>query len=205
MATAIQLLKKYSETIKEEVNVKEINLLEDTWNVSIQYLPIGRELWANFGKDTWLIIWSAKSWNAKLTDIWTLIVSWPTGQTWELQDHQFEVRYSWFDAPNQVVEWWVMIQLDLETTQDLIDEWVAREISRFLNQMRKDADYDVSDRVSLIYTSDSEYLKKILEKYTAYLEKEALLFSVSETPIQSVDHKDIFIYDGETVDFGVKR
>ena len=204
-ATSAQLLAKYGQIIAEEVNVKQVWLIENTDWVRIQYLPNGRELGADFGKDTWQIIWSAKSGNALLNNDGTLTVTWSAGQERVLQDHQFEVRYTWFDAPHQVVESWAMIELDLETTQDLIDEWVAREISRFLNQMRKDADFDVSDRVALVYRSDSEYLKGIVTQYTTYLQQEALLTSVTDETTEWSDHIADFEYEEGKMSFGVKR
>lgn len=204
-ATSQQILEKYWHIIAEEVNVKKVTLIQDTSGVVLQYLPNGRELWSDFGKDTGMIIWAAKSGNAVLNTDETLTVTWPAGQERILQSHQFEVRYTWFDGPNQVVESGAMIELDLESDQALIDEWVAREISRFLNQMRKDADFDVSDRVDLAYASQSDYLTGIISQYKPYLEAEALLSSIKEWIVQDCDHTSTFEYEWESIVFAVKK
>jgi hypothetical protein len=36
---------------------------------------------------------------------------------------------------------------------------MAREVSRFLNQMRKDVDYNVDDKVKMYYNTDDDYMK----------------------------------------------
>jgi isoleucyl-tRNA synthetase len=43
----------------------------------------------------------------------------------------------------------IIAKLDLELTPELEREGIAREISRFLNQMRKDANFNIDDRVDL--------------------------------------------------------
>lgn len=199
----IWLIEKYGETIKEEVNVKELSLLTSTDWVSIQYIPLGNTLWAQFWKDTWRIIWSAKQWNASLQDDGTLMVtSWD--ESWILSSDQFEIRYSWFDQPNQLVEDGIMIELDLELTDELINEWIAREISRFLNQMRKDAWYDISDRVSCGYLSSEDLYVSLIAKHTEYLSQEALLRSLENEEID-YDYTAEFVLDEKKIQFYMKR
>ncbi len=51
---------KYKDIIAEEVNVKDVYLLDDAVVVTTTYVPLGQKLGAVFGKDTSLIISSAK-------------------------------------------------------------------------------------------------------------------------------------------------
>gem|GEM_PF-5878972 len=44
MTNSATLLEKYYDIIAEEVNVKQVFLLEDTSPISIQYVPIGSTL-----------------------------------------------------------------------------------------------------------------------------------------------------------------
>lgn len=194
------LLEKYGDTIKEEVNVKQLSLLASTDWVTVQYIPLWSALWAQFWKDTWRIIGSAKQWNAALQEDGTLLVtSWNESRV--LSPEQFEIRYSWFDKPNQIVEDGIMIELDLGLTDELVHEWIAREISRFLNQMRKDAWYDISDRIACGYASSEELYVKILTDHSEYLTQEALLSSLVAGEIDhdyaaeiELDHKKIQFY-----------
>ncbi len=74
----------------------------------------------------------------------------------------------------------MIVKLDLQITPELEREWVARELSRFLNQMRKDADFAVEDKVNMIYSNASENLKNIISEFWEFLKWEALLISIEE-------------------------
>ncbi len=74
----------------------------------------------------------------------------------------------------------MIAELDLNLTPELEREGVAREISRFLNQLRKDADFAVEDKVQLSYYGESQTLKAIIEEFSDFLKSEALLLSIEE-------------------------
>lgn len=66
MATSAQdLLEKYGEIIKEEVNVKSIEEIDDSLKIQKVFKPIGSQLSAKFGKDTGKIIQYGKQGNIK--------------------------------------------------------------------------------------------------------------------------------------------
>jgi isoleucyl-tRNA synthetase len=69
------------------------------------------------------------------------------------------------DDSNIAVEGNMIAKLDLQITPELEREGVARELSRFLNQMRKDADFAVEDKVNMIYSNASENLKTIISEF----------------------------------------
>jgi isoleucyl-tRNA synthetase len=61
------------------------------------------------------------------------------------------VAYEGLEGDNVAVDGDIIAKLDLNITPELKKEGVAREISRFLNQMRKDADYPVDAKLQLFY------------------------------------------------------
>jgi isoleucyl-tRNA synthetase len=178
-------------------------LLDGDQQVTMQYVPLGSTLGASFGKDTWRIIGAAKQGNATLLDGWVLQVT-SGDDAWELEPHMYEVRYSWFDGNNQIVEEGIMVELNLDLTQELIHEWYAREISRFLNQMRKDADYEVSDRVQCGFETESDIMSWIIATHESYLQTEALLQSIERSSLVW-DHSAEFEVDDIKVTFTLKR
>ena len=152
-----QLLEKYGEIIKEEVNVKEIwSFSSDKPLVKI-FKPLGSQLSAKFGKDTGQIIANGKQGNIRELENGQVEVFSPQGWSWILSAEDYEVAYEGLDANNIAVEGNMIAELDLTLTPELEREGVAREISRFLNQMRKDADFAVEQKVKLTYTTASEH------------------------------------------------
>lgn len=204
MSTDQAFLEKYSQVIAEEVNVKNVNLIQ--WDTKFRqtYSPIGRELSADFGKDTGRIIWAAKSWNAVLHADGTLTVSqWSDSRT--LQAHQFQNRVEGLDETHQSAEGWVVVSLDFELTDALIAEWIAREISRFLNQMRKDADYQIDAKAVCSYQTDSTQLQAVIIEFAEFFQAEALLSEITAWVTTDTDLQSTFESEEGTVVFGLRK
>jgi hypothetical protein len=47
-----------------------------------------------------------------------------------------------------------------------------------LNQLRKEAAYDISDKIHVYYITQSEYLAKIITQFESFLMQEALIVSL---------------------------
>lgn len=74
----------------------------------------------------------------------------------------------------------MIAKLDLNLTPELEREGVARELSRFLNQMRKDADFPIDARVNMFFATESQTLETLLSEFGAFLQGEALLASIQK-------------------------
>ena len=170
-----QLLEKYGEIIKEEI----WSFSSDKPLVKV-FKPLGSQLSAKFGKDTGQIIANGKQGNIRELENGQVEVFSPQGWSWVLSAEDYEVAYEGLDANNIAVEGNMIAELDLTLTPELEREGVAREISRFLNQMRKDADFAVEQKVKLSYTTESEYLRAILKEFDEMFKWEALLLTIEE-------------------------
>ena len=84
------------------------------------------------------------------------------------------------DAHDTAVEGNIIAKLDLQITPELEREGVAREISRFLNQMRKDEDFAIEQKVKMIYTTESVEMEKLISDFSAFLSTEALLKEIQK-------------------------
>lgn len=175
-----QLLEKYGDIIKEEVNVKEVWKFSSDKPLKKVFKPLGSQLSSKFGKDTGQIIANGKQWNIRELEQGQIEVFSPQWGKWVLDSEDYEIAYEGLDAENIAIEGNMIAELDLQLTPELEREGVAREISRFLNQMRKDADFSVEEKVKLTYTTESESLKGIVAEFSDFLKGEALLLSIEE-------------------------
>ncbi len=180
MVNEQELLKKYWDIIKEEVNVKEISSFSSDKPLVKVFKPLGSQLSAKFWKDTGQIIANGKQWNIKELGNWKVEVFSNQWWSWILEAEDYEVVYEGLDDSNIAVDWNMIAKLDLQITPELEREWVARELSRFLNQMRKDADFAVEDKVAMSFSTQSENLKNIISEFWDFLKWEALLLSIEE-------------------------
>lgn len=180
MITEQDLLKKYWDIIKEEVNVKEISSFSSDKPIVKVFKPLGSQLSAKFWKDTGQIIANGKQWNIKELENWKVEVFSPQGGIRILESEDYEIVYEGLDDPNIAVDGNMIAKLNLEITPELEREGIARELSRFLNQMRKDADFAVEDKVKMTYETSSTALKNIISEFSEFLKGEALLLSIEE-------------------------
>lgn len=200
------LLKKYWDIIQEEVNVKHIDTLPESLKITKIYKPIWSQISSKFTKDTGKIIQFSKQWNIQELEDWKIKVFDDQKNERILDKEDYEIAYQWLDWNDIAVDWNIIAKLDLEITPQLQKEWIVREISRFLNQMRKDADYNVDDKVTMSYETTDINLSNIIEEFGDFLKWEALLKDIIKK-----DNKpdwDVFaLFNNEesTINFALKK
>mgnify|MGYP007049861809 CR=1 FL=1 len=198
------VLDKYWNIIKEEINVKDIETFDDSIKITKIFKPLWSALSAKFSKDTGNIIKYWKMGNITELEEWRIKVFDDNSNEWILEKEDYEISYQGLDWNDVAVDGGVIVKLDLELTPELEMEWIAREISRFLNQMRKDIDYNVDDKVKMFFHTNDQYFTDIINKFSQFLSSEALLESV-ENLDQEWDIVSVFNLDDKTVRFSLKK
>lgn len=175
-----EFLQKYGEIIKEEVNVKEIWSFQSKSSIKKVFKPIGSQLSAKFGKDTGQIISNGKQGNIRELEDGKVEVFSAQWGSWILEVNDYEIAYEGLDAHDTAVEGNMIAQLDLNITPELEREGVVREFSRFLNQMRKDADFPIDAKVVMTYETLSEGMERLIAEFDEVLRGEVLLKNIQK-------------------------
>jgi hypothetical protein len=175
--TTQRIFQKYKDIIAEEVNVEEVYILPDTHQTQKVYVPIGKEITQYFGKDTGNIISAAKKWAVEHLGNGHIRV-FGDNRSWDLWPTMYEIRYEWLDPKTQAATDTVVIQMDFVLTPELIAKWRARDISRTLNQLRKDAQASIDARLAVYYTDMTWDIAQIIESHKEFLKQEALLHTI---------------------------
>ena len=200
------LLQKYQDIIKEEVNVKQVTEFAQDISITKIFKPLGGQLSAKFWKDTGKIIQLGKQGQIKELDEERICIFDDAGNEWILEKNEYEIAYEGLDSDDMAIDGNIIAKLDLELTPELQREGIAREISRFLNQMRKDANFNIDDRVDLWFVSDDRDLIAIMEEFKGFFMHEALIKGVTEQKTKlDGDIVALFENDGRTIEFGMKR
>ncbi|MCX6825100.1 MAG: DUF5915 domain-containing protein [candidate division SR1 bacterium] len=206
MATSAEaLLKKYEDIIKEEVNVKSIEDLDDSIKIQKTFKPIGSQLSAKFGKDTGKIIQFGKQGNIKDAGDGKVTIFDNDGNERTLESNEYEIAYEGIDGNNMAIDQNIIAKLDLELTPELQREGIAREISRFLNQMRKDADYTVDTKVVMLYSTDNANLSGILSEFKDFFTHEALISGIQSMDNPQGDIIALFTNGESTINFALRK
>ena len=197
------ILEKYSEIIQEELNVKDIVPLDKNFTIKKIYKPLWNKLSAKFGKDTGKVIQLGKQWNTKELPNGKLVIFDESNNERLLEKDDYDVDYEWLSGTDMAVDTGIVVKYDLHITPELAQEWLARELSRFLNQMRKDADFSVEKRAACLYNSDSKVLKDTIDNWKDFLIQEALLTDIVESKKLSWDHEDTFSLEEGSITFSL--
>jgi isoleucyl-tRNA synthetase len=199
------LLAKYGDIIKEEINVKEIVTLDASIKITKIFKPLGSKLSSKYAKDTGKIIQFGKQGNIKEGDNGSVIIFDGQGNEWKLEKEDYEIAYEGLEGENIAVDGSIIAKLDLEMTPALINEWIAREISRFLNQMRKDADYKVDTKVTLLYETQSKELEDILLEFKDFFKHEALIKAIEKNADPQGDIRAEFLNGEAYITFALQQ
>ena len=199
------LLKKYEDIIKEEVNVKQIGEFDDSLKIQKTFKPIWSQLSAKFGKDTGKIIQFGTQGNIKDAGEGKMIIFDNEGNERTLESNEYEIAYEGLEGNNIAIDQNIIAKLDLELTPDLIREGIAREISRFLNQMRKDADYSVDTKVTMLFSTTDQNLENIIKEFKGFFTHEALISDIQSTDTPEWDIVALFTSNESTINFALRK
>jgi len=134
--------------IAEEVNVKSVALTADASAIAdVRYVPDFRQLGPKLGAEMKLVNEGLRAGNVRVERDRVIVAH--AGREWNLGRDEVKVIFAGRD--NRVVEGegGVIVSLDTCLTNELIEEGVAREVVRQIQDMRKEADYSITDRIDL--------------------------------------------------------
>ncbi len=173
------LNEQYKDILKDELNVKEVkidnNLAAYATKTVYLYTPLlGKAL----GKDMGPVMGAYKQGKWELNADGTLSIA---GQT--LTTDLFEVRLDMKEgvAGKAFADNKAVVTLDTNVTDSLKREGMARDFVRLVQTLRKDKDFNISDRIELCYTTNDAELSKALEENKAYVAEQVLAVKVSDS------------------------
>ena len=168
----------YTNIIKEELNVKEVLVVDGNTLAQQICKPNGRAIGPKFGKDVKFIMSEAKSGNFELLDNGNVKVG-----EFELEAWDFELVFESADSWALIeADFGMVIAMDPNISEELKLEWYARDIVRHIQEARKEADYQVDDRIQVALQG----AENILNWFKQYIENETLSIIV-----ESLDNSDI--------------
>ncbi len=170
-------LAKMKDVILDEVNIKELVVLDDDSEIvnktaKANFKSIGpkfgkkvktvAEVIKNFGKDDIRRIESGE--NIEI----------------EIEGEKLSISKDDVEIISHQIEGWVVeseegvtVAIDTELDKKLIEEGLAREFVNRVQNMRKDAGFDVTDKINISFTGNSELVKAI-NNFSDYISNETL-------------------------------
>jgi isoleucyl-tRNA synthetase len=96
----------------------------------------------------------------------------------------------------------VTVAMDTELTPELLSEGLAREVVRRVQTLRKEADFQLDDRIITTYETDAE-LTAVIVDWAGYIKTETLSDELVPAPPRSNGHSDNYEVEGHPLTLGV--
>jgi len=98
----------------------------------------------------------------------------------------------------------IIVVLDTKITEDLKAEGLVRDLIRQIQNMRKEANYQVADHIHIRYQTSSNILQKAIAKFDSYIRQETLGNSLQSVTPEGDFVKEISLVD-EKITVAVKK
>ena len=182
-------VKRMEEMILEEINVKQIEYVTDESGiVRKKARPNFRSLGQKFGKKVQPVAARIREFTAREIDE----LERQGALTIPVDGSEFTIKKEDIEILHEDIKGWMVesdgtitVALDTELDEDLIDEGFAREFVNRVQKMRKDAGFEVTDRIR-IYHRSTERLGKALRRMAGYIRQETLATELSDAPSSSL-------------------
>ncbi|MDN5247799.1 MAG: isoleucine--tRNA ligase [Wolbachia endosymbiont of Tyrophagus putrescentiae] len=190
---------EYREMIKDEVNVKKLELVDKLEGIASSELKLNFSL---LGKRIPDKIQSAIQYvkQGKWRQIENEQIS--LGDELVIEKGEYELLLkassefsSVFDNNKGIVV------LDTTLNDELILEGLARDIVRLIQETRKQADFHVSDRIKVVIKTEDEKIKEAISKWIEYIKEQTLSLQIEV----NTDSEDYYSSSYEGISIYVKK
>lgn len=173
----------YADLLIDELNVKEVSLLGSASEaVEFSLNPLPKQLGSRFkalfpNVRQKLLELPADKFARKLLDGESLMIT-VEGEDYEITPDEVEIRAEAKEGYAVASEGAYLAALVTELTPELVNEGLVREFVRRVQSLRKDADFDIADRIHLYYTA-SEGLAHAIQSFEDYIKEETLAKAIT--------------------------
>lgn len=195
-------LSNYSELICDELNIKQASFITEIGDLADLKLNLNfKSLGAKYGKRVKEIIVASKQgkWQKIAND--KIEIAQVT-----LADEEFDLLLvpKDNDAMSALPEQDALVGLDINLDDTLIKEGIARDIVRIIQQERKDADLNITDRITLQLKTDSTNIISAITEYTDYIKEQTLGVELAVNQNNMTDNNSHKL-DGDLLEVNIKK
>ena len=171
-----QRILPFSEIIAEEVNIKEIKIVEEISQFAENKLQINfKKIGAKFGSKIKEITNAIKEGNWQKINDRTIQIAGV-----ELVDDDFELKLTTknIDEKKSAIlplpSNDYLVLLTIEITKELEDEGIARDIVRAIQQNRKDANLEITNHINIEIFSSNPRILEVAQAFDTYIKHQVL-------------------------------
>ncbi len=200
VAVDSSLVLAQQDVICEELNVKKLEILKDVQEVVKHVvMPNARLLGPKYGKYVQIIIQKAKAGEFTLEDGGKVRIG-----EFTLEPDEVQIGFQGQAGFDVASAGGVSVVLDTTVTDELKHEGYAREVVRFIQDLRKEAGYNVDDRIYVLVASQGEVASAVT-KFADYISRETLASELRQSGDMEWDKEKIVEVEGQSTKIAIRR
>ncbi|TNE74369.1 isoleucine--tRNA ligase [bacterium] len=204
----IAVMESVKDIILDEVNVKDIEYVSDDSGIvektaKPNFAVLGKKLGAKMKavssatKD----LGTQDITNIELSGKWTVQIE---GESIEILSSELDITRTGLHGWSVESEEGLTVALDTELSEILINEGIAREFINRVQNMRKEAGFEVTDRITTNFESSDRIIKAI-QSQKKYISEETLTLEINVGDLDICDYSKKWDIDGEDITIAIKR
>jgi len=208
-AEECEVVEAYADLLEDELNVKHVRPLEAAGQaVSYALNPLPKQLGQKYGRlfpELRKVLVSMEPDNAAREFLAGRSVSVElNGETYEILPEEVEVRASAREGLVVANDGAYLAALVTDLTPELVQEGLAREFVRRVQDLRKQVDLDIADRIRLYYQASSG-LEKAIQAFTEYITNEPLTVELVSGAVPEGAQSTSADFGDEQVTIGLEK
>lgn len=200
----LEILEQHKAILLSEVNVKELVVLKKVpENIRVTLSPNARVLGPKFGRDVQFVIKNAKAGNFEVTKSGYEVSDPVSKQKWEIAKNEAELRFESGEHEAVEAESGMVVILETEITAELKEEGIAREIVRAIQDLRKEANLEVDNRID-VQVKSGETIMDAVQSFSDYIKAETLADNILHDNSE-FQHTSTFDIEGLEVTISLRK
>jgi isoleucyl-tRNA synthetase len=203
------VISNYADILEDELNVKMVRALDAaTEAVAYEVKPLPKQLGQKYGPKfpalrSAILAYDPESAAKILLDNQPLEIV-VAGEVYQILPEEVEVRSLAKEGYAVASEGAYLAALVTDLSPELEKEGLAREFVRRAQDLRKTADFEISDRIKIVYSATPK-LAEAVQEFSDYIKNETLtlVLELGKPDAQMAQIESEF--DGETVILGVEK
>lgn len=200
-----QAIERVADQVRDELNVKDVRAVDDSSDF-VEYMIrpnlkiLGRKLGPRVRELTDALAQDDPARIAEAVQAGRRV----TVSDFTLEPEEVLVEATDREGFVSAVEAGVTVAVNTQLSDNLLSEGLAREVVHHLQNMRRDADFDIADRITTYYQTDGT-LADVVQRHAEYIQQETLSEEIVVGSAPAGAHAESATLDGHAVEFGVVK
>ncbi len=194
-------VERFADQICEELNVKKVTLHDPAKGplLRLELKPNPKTLGPKLGAFLKVSLPQHDTEEAarQLWDALPLKLNLPDGKEAELVRDDFFVSFKAPKGWSGVMDCNTQVAIDTRITEELAHEGMAREVVRYVQELRKNAKLEMEDRITLHLATNADNLRQAIAAHKTYIADETLTVQWTSQPLNGECHRASVKVDGQ--------